>query len=333
MLPPRTFRPLLRYFDAIDALVSERLLRKRPWSEIALTSLLCDLMDEDTEGEYDRKRDLDWLRKKLASAAGLVDVEFAIETHEYPPGYERWVTQSDLGLVLRFQDHLLPERDWEKAFLLQAKRVYADRAGTYRLGSKYGGFDREQHERAEAINGQLGYDLVRYLLYCPRPERLPKGLAEALRHLRDVNVQDRLFDGMAGLEMHDNLVRNGETLEPGIVVARPAGVPDTLRDTYGGLFSHSLPWAWFLTLWLTAHDAPSPLDWHDPEECLDLELEELMVAIVTGDQTAVSELAGVVEGLDDRAIPILPPHTITVTLSVAREFEDEVDQQSVNGLQ
>ena len=251
MLPPRTFRPMLRYFDAIDATVTTRLLRKRPWSEIALTSLLFDLIDEDTEAEYARKRDLGWLQRKLASAAPLVDVRFEIETHEYPPGYERWVTQSDLGLVLRFEDNLVPDRDWEKAFLLQAKRVYAERDGSYRLASTYGGFDADQHERAEAINDQLGYDLVRYLLYCPRPDRLPRELAEALRHLRDVNVQNRLFDGIAGLEMRSSLVRNGETLEPGIVIAKPSALPTTLSETYGSLFTGCIPWSWFLTLWLT----------------------------------------------------------------------------------
>lgn len=328
MLPPRTFRPILRYFDAIDAIVAARLLRKRPWSELALTSLLCDLMDQDTEVEYERKRDLEWLRRKLASVAPLMDIRFEIETHEYPPGYERWVTQADLGLVLRFEDLLLGGQNWEKAFLLQAKRVYAARDGSYHLQSSYGGFDTDQHERARAINKHLGYELVRYLLYCPRPERLPRGLAEGLRHMRDANVQDSLFDGIAGLEMHSSLVRSGNTLEPGIVVASPLAVPATLGGTYSSLFSGCTPWAWFLTLWLTQAKLNDHSAWEGFNACVDSDLEDLMVRIVSGDQTAVTDMASAVEGLEDRQVPILPAHTMTVSISLSSEFDDEFRQEA-----
>ena len=45
MIPLHCLHMLLRHFDSIDALVSSRLMRKRPWLEPALTQLLCDLLD------------------------------------------------------------------------------------------------------------------------------------------------------------------------------------------------------------------------------------------------------------------------------------------------
>jgi hypothetical protein len=49
MLSPRAVRLVLRHFDAIDQAISQRLTRKRPWGEEALTHLLCDLLDFETK--------------------------------------------------------------------------------------------------------------------------------------------------------------------------------------------------------------------------------------------------------------------------------------------
>lgn len=49
MISLKAIRLILRHFDSIDYCVSKRLMRKRPWSEPALTSLLCDLLDQDDQ--------------------------------------------------------------------------------------------------------------------------------------------------------------------------------------------------------------------------------------------------------------------------------------------
>jgi len=51
VLSPRTYRLLLRHFDALDDVVACRLTHKRPWQEEALTGLLCDLLDAETREE------------------------------------------------------------------------------------------------------------------------------------------------------------------------------------------------------------------------------------------------------------------------------------------
>jgi hypothetical protein len=93
-------------------------------------------------------------------------------------------------------------------------------------------------------------------------------------------VQSRLFDGIAGLEMRSSLVRSGETLEPGIVIANPSVLPTTLSGTYGTLFTRCTPWSSFLTLWLTQRRTNGDPGWEDLDSCSDPDLEELMVRIV-----------------------------------------------------
>ena len=127
MISPKAVDFIIKHFDAIDKVVSKRLNRKRPWSEPSLTSLLCDLMDHDTQDEEKIEYSIDTLNKDLEEFDGLLDVSFIIETHEYSPKVERWITQSDLGLIINFEDHLLPKDSWSISWLLQAKKVFPDK--------------------------------------------------------------------------------------------------------------------------------------------------------------------------------------------------------------
>jgi hypothetical protein len=284
-------------------------------------------MDEDTQGEYMDAKGLPWLRKRMRKATPLLDLECSITTHEYPPAVERWVTQADLGLVLRFEDHLQPHRDWDAAVLLQAKRLYPDSvAGPYSLSSRYQGTDALQHQRAIALNRHLGYDLVRYLLYCPRPESFDKTTAAALRHLRDVNVGRDIFDYSRGLELHRNSLRMSPLMDAGLVVAPVESCPSNLRQTYEGLFSSSLPWAWFLTFWLVDGDFPRPFR----SSALDPALHRAGVLLASGDSTTVREVTRAVDDLDDGPFPLLPAHTITIVATVGRSVDLEARDDFVN---
>lgn len=49
MISPKAFGCLLKHFDEIERSVSLKLVTKRPWNEISLTSRLADLLDEDTQ--------------------------------------------------------------------------------------------------------------------------------------------------------------------------------------------------------------------------------------------------------------------------------------------
>src|SRR5687767_15211803 len=143
MLSPRAVHLLLRHFDSIDECVARRLLRKRPWSEPALTSYLCDVLDSDTQAEEPLSYPLEILNRDLLEPDGVFDMTFNVETHEYDPSVERWVTQADLGFVLQFRDFLDPSRSWEACWLLQSKRLYPTSRNPlqYTDAARYGGRD------------------------------------------------------------------------------------------------------------------------------------------------------------------------------------------------
>jgi hypothetical protein len=137
VLPAYTLRTFLRYFDSVDTAASAGLLVVRPHSEVTLTSTLCDLMDEVDQRRLVMTHYIDWLRERLAQLVPVTDVEFRIDTYEYPTRLENWVTQSDLGLVVEFEDHLARGRDWSAAALLQAKRLMPTATKRYAVASKY----------------------------------------------------------------------------------------------------------------------------------------------------------------------------------------------------
>jgi len=125
MISPRAFRLLIRYLDAVDQNVCQGLLRIRPWTETALTSLLVDLLDERTTHEYSLAYSFADLLRELSAESNLFAVSLRVETLEYPPELENRVTQSDVGLILSYRDSFRPSENWEAPFL----RVFGTSSG------------------------------------------------------------------------------------------------------------------------------------------------------------------------------------------------------------
>jgi hypothetical protein len=90
MLSPRAIRLLLRHFDALDEVVARRLTRKRPWQEEALTGLLCDLLDAETQIEEKVTYTLSQLHEDLSNSDEPVGIRLKIDSHQYPKHLERW---------------------------------------------------------------------------------------------------------------------------------------------------------------------------------------------------------------------------------------------------
>ena len=151
MITPKAIHLIIQHFDALDQAVSKHLNRKRPWSEPALTSLLCDLLDQDVQEEENLSYSTADLNQDLAEIDGLMKITFAVDTHEYDASMEHWVTQADLGFVINFQDHLLPDESWSLPWLLQAKRLYPVQRNPlkYTEISRFSGIDPKQQQRIE----------------------------------------------------------------------------------------------------------------------------------------------------------------------------------------
>jgi hypothetical protein len=246
MLSPRAVAILLRHFDAIDEAVSSRMTRKRPWNEEALTALLCDLLDGDTQFEENIGYTLRQVHEDLAKSDEPLAVQFRIETRQYPKHLERWVTQSDLGLIVNYEDQFASARSVRRAWLLQAKRVFPLADGEYELASKFDSTDADQTARMRILQDWAGIDFIRYLLYCPRPKSLRPPVREALNQMRTNALDGPIFDYTLGLQLRDDLLSEKPTVAAGMFVARLDAMPKTLGETHAALFRSCTPFSWFI---------------------------------------------------------------------------------------
>src|SRR5687767_4156360 len=70
MLPLNCIRPLLRYFDAVDRAATAGLLNKRPHLETTTTQLLCALLDEEEQTQFNVEYPLTDLLRELSTLNG-----------------------------------------------------------------------------------------------------------------------------------------------------------------------------------------------------------------------------------------------------------------------
>lgn len=246
MLSPRAIAILLKHFDAIDEAVSRRMIRKRPWTEEALTGLLCDLLDGDTQIEENVSYTLKQVHEDFAKFDEPLSIRFRIETRQYPKHLERWVTQSDLGLIINYQNQFAPAHSVRRAWLLQAKRVFPMADDNYEVDSEFKSTDAAQTERMKALRDWAGMDFIRFLLYCPRPKGLKPSVREALNQMRTNALGGEIFDYMLGLQLRDDLLSPNPTTAAGLFVADLDAMPKTLGETHASLFDKSTPFSWFI---------------------------------------------------------------------------------------
>ncbi len=329
MLSPTAFELLIKYFDGVDSAVARRLSRKRPWLETALTSLLCDLLDDETQEDEPLDYTLGALNTELRALDGLVEVHVRLETHEYPPAVERWVTQSDLGFVLEFNDLLLPDESWTASWLLQAKRLYPQSRNPLRYSesSSFDGVDAEQKKRIDQLVQQVGLPFIKYLLYCPRPIQLDDATRLKLTYLRNRTLSGNIFDYTPGLQIHRELGLSDNSLAAGLFVVSPDELPNTFGQVHSQVLNGVTPFSWFLAQQFAGgrpevghrnHDErlrrrPDAPDDDGPDY-------DWAHGIVTGDPCAVDRVLTVFQ---DRSqpIPFLPPHTLTVGVSIGRNID------------
>lgn len=322
MISPKAFELIVRHLDAIDRVVSERVVRKPPWAETSLTSLLCDLLDDDTQEDLVLHYSVSKLNHDLSQLDGLLAWTAEIETVQYPPAYERWVNQSDLGLVITYNDELLPSNCWTKAFLLQAKRLYPRRpsATSFDEASRFRAHNPQQHGRIERLNKRLGCDMVSYLLYCPRPSFLEPLTDKKLRHLRHQSLAGNIFDYTDGLLLREEIGASDSSLAAGVFVANSHASPQNLGEVHRWILERSVPLSWFIaTLFLD-----SPRSWlpgQPPHESADF-----VQRLVQGDTEAVRQLLEILgeDGAPSDVGTLLPGRRLTVGLSVGADVPPDL---------
>lgn len=337
MISPRTIHLLIRHFDSIDAAVSKRMVRKRPWLETALTSFLCDLLDEEVQSEEKLDYPLETLNHDLAQGDGATHVSFLIETHEYGPDVERWITQSDLGLVINYRDYMLPEDSWSVAWLLQAKRLTPNPGDfrTYTESSRFGGMDAEQKKRINTLRGAVGIDFILYLLYSPRPSFLDEVTQKKLAHLRTKYLTNDIYDFTLGLELRDDFLSGNSTLAAGLFISEIDHLARNLGTLHAQILNGCWPFSWFLAVHFASgirrdHIRPEgarvkiypdgrPHRIRRPEE----QNAEWAHGIVKGDPTAIRRVQTTLGIERDTEFRFLPAHTLVIDIAVGRDLNPE----------
>jgi len=275
-ITPREAKLLVRYLDAVDDSVTARLSSGFSPHEDHLTSLLCEMLDDNLTALNRLSFSLVELRDELAKDPRKLTAGFSIETRKYPPHIECRLTSSDIGIVVSYRDHLVPTHSFESGVLFQAKRLFpSPRRGesTYSLDGRFESFDFEQllrlavlerdtHHRRERRHPQNG-GLCHYLFYCPRPEAYDEPSREEVH--RYLVPSGDIFDYARGWHLYE-LASDPARHIPGLIATDVHWLegkylewPDqggpricekrgtlSARDVFQEMWGHAHPLSWFL---------------------------------------------------------------------------------------
>ncbi|MBY5705802.1 hypothetical protein HFO38_24315 [Rhizobium leguminosarum] len=328
MLSPYAIDKLLKHFDAIDRHVTRYMTYPRPRDEESMTAMLVDLLDEDVQVREGIAYNIRNLREDLAAVSDPTSVAFTLETHRYRKDFENRVSQADLGLIVRYENHYEPELSGQRSWLLQAKRLYEtkyDPSRRYEPRARFGAFDAEQDARIRELVRHVDDDFFRYLLYCPRPDALDQSTRTELSYFRSRAVASDIFDFASGLQVRDDVLDGFPTLAAGIFVADVEGCPKTLGAVHAGLLTSATPFSWFIVQHIPGarpHPRGGFPDRLGPRRGFDLQrgADDLVSRIVRGDEEVVGIIS---KELSERTWDgaLLPAATLTITISAGEPVD------------
>jgi hypothetical protein len=328
MFGPQHLKHVIAYLDGVDGALSQRMLRKHPPDEPALTNEFCALLDAETQrSEEILSYGLDQLNTDLAAVGDGLDFEVTLDTYPHNTAMERHVSQSDFGLVLTYDNRVLPEESWSTAYLVQAKRLFRNpNSSEYDHRASFQAVDAEQQTRLDRLAAVLGDGALRYGLYCPPTPAILDTTRTQVRALHTRNLAGQIFDYGSGLALRDTLASNGG-IDAGIWLRSIEGKPTGLLGLHNEAFRAALPFTWFLIEHFTPrshHGSFAGLMRGGPV-LAGPRGDDRVRRLVTGDQQAVRELIDeLVAAGEEREAPatirVLPRHTITVTVTVGRSL-------------
>jgi hypothetical protein len=194
-LTPREAKLLVRYFDGADDVVTARLASGFSPHEDHLTSLLCEMLDDNLSALNALPYPLPKLKEDLAADKRAVRAALQIEAKKYPPHIERRLTSSDLGIIIDYRDNFDSKNSFQKGAMFQAKKLYGTKGHQrYSLSDCFDELDPDQLHRMVdvASDGSLNKDPIypehsngdvfHYLFYCPRVEAYDEPSQEEVWH-------------------------------------------------------------------------------------------------------------------------------------------------------
>jgi hypothetical protein len=322
MLTPTAFRNIIKHFDEIDKIVSSKTIRKRPWFEVSLTSLLCDLLDEETQEEDKLNYTFKHLQEDLDKEDSLIGINLSVETTEFNSAFENHISQSDVGINLVFENMIEPNHSWIRSYLLQAKRLFPKNNNplTYSENAEFSSQKEEQKERIKILNTVLGASHLKFLLFCPRPDDIDEDTKIKLAYLRNCSLSTGIFDFTDGLEIHNSFLVNNNSLKAGIFVTDADNSNFLFGDVHKEILKSTFPLSWFVALnFLERSNFLSDLQ--SIKISSSEEGQKLVEGILSGDKTAieevlkrVKEITGKESNFNPENIQIIPKHKITIKL-------------------
>ncbi|EOX4841532.1 TPA: hypothetical protein O4F91_004428 [Vibrio alginolyticus] len=332
---PAAIKLILKHFDEIDQIVSSKMVRKRPWSEPSLTSLLADLLDEDVQEEENIKFTIKMLNDELKGLSAPYSLDLNIETHQYATKHERYVGQSDIGIIIEYVDNFFPSKSFTRPWLLQAKKVMPTSKNpvVYDETSAFSSMDKGQNLRIKKLTEVIGEDFIRYMLYCPRSCNLDKTTRAKLAYLRNSQLSANIFDYALGFEIKDSLDSPESTLDSGIFISIPECDVNNLASVHAQILDPCTPLSWFIVSHFTHglyNVNPAMLNVPFSEGIKQgrykktKENKSWVEGLVRGDVNAVSQLFEELEIEELPEISMLPSHTITVTVTAGIELDDDL---------
>jgi hypothetical protein len=209
---PRDIRLFLKYFSSIDKILTQRFAFGFSPDEEHLTSLLCELLDQRGAELHRLEYSLTQLNEDLILQDSLLRVELDISTHQYNKYQERYRTQADLGIIISYNDNIIPKHSFRKGLLIQAKKLYPNYHNRYEIHCEYTAFDSDQHKRLielikhiKMTEPTLNTDCARYLLYNPQLRLLPVSEQQKVKYFQMIRENEEIFDYIYGLERYHSL--------------------------------------------------------------------------------------------------------------------------------
>ncbi|CDZ54393.1 hypothetical protein [Neorhizobium galegae] len=325
MFGPQHLPQVIRYLDGVDYALSQRMVRKHPPDEPALTNELCALLDAETQrAEGGLPYSVEQLNSDLSAVGDGLDFEVALGTYPHNSAMERYVSQSDFGLVLTYENRILPEESWSTAYLIQAKRLFRNaQSGEYDGRASFHAVNTDQQGRLNRLSKILGKDALRYGLYCPQTVSISGQTRMQVRALHSRNLSDQFYDFAAGLALRDTLRSNGG-IDAGIWLRSIDSKPKGFLDLHAEAFRSALPFTWFVIEHFTPRVQGAFVGLTRRGHILaEVKSDQRLMGIVTGDQQAVRDLIDelAVAGEDGEVpsnITVLPRHTITIKVTVGK---------------
>lgn len=246
MFGPQHLKYIIKYLEGIDFALSQKMRRSYAPDEPALTNELCALLDCETqEIEKTLAYNLCDLNKDLDSVGDALDFEVSIDTYPHNSNMERYVSQSDFGIILEYENHVLPSTNWSAAYLLQAKKLYRNsKNNEYDKSSRFISSDANQHKRIEKLNEYLNGH-ISYILYCPQILDFTRETQIQMRAFHNKNTAQLIYDYGVGLEFRDFLLKN-KGINSGIWLTTADEKPTNLAKLHSKSFESALPFTWFI---------------------------------------------------------------------------------------